>query len=211
MMFTGAAGTGKTMSATMVTELIDPIGMNSACNILPDNTTTLAMMLNMRQSILFDHVSRITPSVNDMLCMACTGGAHTVRKIYTTNEMITIPLGRMRVLFTCVDKSIISRPDLASRVLHYEMMPEQTNVPKSQLVEEYIRNRPYILHDIFSTISKAMNEYETNKKQYDEMQTSTSMMEFEQFGSAIAYVLGDKKHDAIKEYQKIMCMPQIQC
>ena len=204
MMFSGPEGSGKSVTAAMVKELIDPVGMNSTFDTLPTkDKNKLAMMLTKEQTQLFDNISYISSQISDMLCRACTGGRHKTRELYTTNNILVYPFNKMRILFTGISKTTIRAPDLASRILHYDVPPGQTDRSKNDLEREYFENRPYILHAVLNTISKAMKEYNARKDHYSSLPTRTRMADFERFGSAIAHVLGDKDY-SIRLYRDMM-------
>ena len=205
MMFSGPEGSGKSVTAAMVKELIDPVGMNSTFDTLPTNdANNLAMMLTKEQTQLFDNISYISPQISDMLCRACTGGRHKTRELYTTNNILVYPFNKMRILFTGISKTTIRAPDLASRIPHYDVPPGQTDRSKNDLEREYFENRPYILHAVLNTISKAMKEYNARKDHYSSLPTRTRMADFERFGSAIAHVLGDRDCSSIRLYRDMM-------
>ena len=204
MMFSGPEGSGKTVATTMVKELVDPTGMNSATHSLPKDENKLAMMLSKEQTQLFDNISYVSPQVSDMLCQACTGGTYRYRELYTSNNVLTMPFRKMRILFTGISKTAIRAPDLASRILHYEVLPGKDPGVKEELETEYLENRPYILYAALETVSKAMREYNSKLEHYAKFKTKTRMAGFERFGRAIAYVLGDRDGSAITQYQEIM-------
>lgn len=204
MMFSGPEGSGKMSTAAMVKELVDPIGTNFRNNPLPKDETNLAMILTKEQTQLFDNISYIAPQVSDMLCRACTGGTHRIRKPYTQNNMITMPFRKMRILFTGTSKTTIQAPDLASRILHYEVTPDLQPEAKSDLEMDYLEKRPYILYAALETVGKALKEYKTNNKRYAKLRPKTRMVDFERFGTAIAFVLGDRDGSAIRQYQEII-------
>ena len=205
MMFSGPEGSGKSITAAMVKELIDPVGMSSVFNTLPTNdANNLAMMLTKEQTQLFDNISYISPQISDMLCRACTGGGHKTRELFTTNNILVYPFNKMRILFTGISKTTIRAPDLASRILHYDVPPGQPGRSKNDLEREYFENRPYILHAVLNTISKAMKEYNARKDHYSSLPTRTRMTDFERFGSAIAHMLGDRDCSSIRLYRDMM-------
>ena len=205
MMMSGPEGSGKSVMATMIKELVDPVGMKATSTTLPTDETKLAMMLTKEQTRLFDNISYIPPQISDMLCQACTGGMHTMRELYTANNMLVKPFRKMRILLTGITKTTIRAPDLASRILHYDVPPGQAgDKSKDNLETDYYEKRPYILYAVLKTISSAMKEYDSNVEFYKKLPTKTRMTDFEKFGSAIAYVLGDTEFDAIKQYQNIM-------
>ena len=141
MMFSGPEGSGKSVTAAMVKELIDPVGMNSVSGTLPTNDANkLAIMLIKEQTQLFDNISYISPQISDMLCRACTGGRHTTRELYTSNNILVYPFNKVRMLFTGISKTTIRALDLASRILHYDVPPGQPDRPKSDLEREYFEN-----------------------------------------------------------------------
>ena len=204
MMFSGPERSGKSFTAAAIKELVDPVGMDSASNILPKDENRLAMMLTKEQTRLFDNVSYISPQISDLLCQACTGGTHTIRELYTDNNMLTIPFHKMRILFTSISKAVVRAPDLASRTLFYDVPPGQVDRSKTDLEDEYLDNRPYILYAALDVVGRAWKEYESRKEHYSGLPTTTRMSDFERFGSAIAHVLGDEDCSSIKKYQELM-------
>ena len=75
-----------------------------------------------------------------MLCRACTGGRHTTRELYTSNNILVYPFNKVRILFTGISKTTIRAPDLASRILHYDVPPGQPDRSKNDLEREYFEN-----------------------------------------------------------------------
>ncbi len=204
MMFVGPYGSGKSLTAALVKELVDPAGLLNAYTTLPQDDKHLALLLTKEQVVLFDNVSFIRAEISDMLCQACTGGMHRIRELYTTNSMITIAFRKMRVLFTSISRSIVRAPDLASRMLCYDVQAGQKNKSKNKLEASYMSKRPYVLYHALNVIGQAQEEYASRKEHYDNLPTTTRMTDFEQFGSAIAHVLGDKDYSSIQQYREIM-------
>ena len=204
MMFVGPERSGKTVTAAMVKELVDPVGLNSTSNTLPKDEAKLSMMLTRELAQLFDNVSYIPQPISDMLCQACTGGVFSARELYTTSSMRTIPFRKMRILMTSIVRDAIRTPDLASRTLLYDVPPGQKDAAKDDIEAKYKKNRAHVLYAVLDTVGRAMMEYEARKNHYSNLPTTTRMVEFERFGSAIAHVLGDREYKSIKDYQGIM-------
>ena len=204
MMFVGPERSGKTVTAAMVKDLVDPVGLNSTSNMLPKDEAKLSMMLTKELAQLFDNVSYIPQPISDMLCQACTGGVFSARELYTTSSMRTIPFRKMRILMTSIVKDAIRTPDLASRTLLYDVPPGRKDEAKGDIEAKYKKNRPHVLYAVLDTVGRAMKEYEARKDHYSKLPTITRMVEFERFGSAIAHVLGDREYESIKTYQETM-------
>ena len=204
MMFVGPERSGKTVTAAMVKELVDPVGLNSTSNMLPKEPTKLSMMLTKELAMLFDNVSYIPQLISDMLCQACTGGVFSARELYTTSSMRTIPFRKMRILMTSIVRDAIRTPDLASRTLLYDVPPGRKDEAKDDIESKYKKNRAHVLYAVLDTVGRAMREYEARKSHYSKLPTTTRMVEFERFGSAIAHVLGDREYESIKTYQETM-------
>ncbi len=204
MLLTGSYGTGKTLTAAMIKELVDPAGIDNAPTTLPKDGDSTARLLTKEQAILFDNVSYISPEVSDILCQACTGGAHKTRELYTTNNMITTPFSKMRILITSISSDVARSPDLASRTLTYKLPIMKKDESRNDLLKEYEANRPYLLYHIMDVMRNALAEYENNKERYDAIKTTTRMVDFERFGSVIGAVLGDKNGDSMTQYQGMM-------
>lgn len=206
MFFYGPYGSGKSFTAELVKEMVDPVGFQSVPTPLPKDEKVLSQILTKDQVRVFDNVGYISPEISNILCLASTGGSLTTRELYTTNNMLTITYGKMRIILTSLSNTSIKMPDLKSRILNYELpvRNKKDNKSKNLLREEFEKNRPFVLYYIFEILSKAMAEYNKKKDYYDDLDTTTRMNDFETFGRVIGKVLGDKDDKAIKQYQRIM-------
>ena len=188
----------------MVKELVDPVGLDATSNTMSKDPSKLAMTLTRELALLFDNVSYLPQPISDMLCQACTGGVFSARELYTTSNIRRIPFNKMRILMTSIVKDVIRAPDLASRTLIYDVPPGRKDAAKSDIKRAYKENRPYVLYAILDAVGRAMKEYDARKDYYSKLPTTTRMVDFERFGSAIAHVLGDEEYASIRQYQDIM-------
>ena len=150
-------GSGKSVLTYVIGELLDP--SPSVKSLMPSSLDDLETLLANRYLCSFDNVSTISKEYSDTLCVAVTGGAVARRKKFFDSDMVYLPVHTVIVI-----NGIGIAPnesDLAERSLFLSLKKLGPDKLKSQskLEENFISDKPYILHEIFSTLSCAMEIY----------------------------------------------------
>jgi len=114
--FTGASGDGKTVSALLTKELVDPTSSDIREGQDLHNgfykKEDLAKILRSRHITIVDNLSNLSPSMQDLLCSIATGWKFDLRVMYT-QEFIGLVIKKPLIL-TCL-APIITNQDLRSR------------------------------------------------------------------------------------------------
>lgn len=110
----GGQGSGKTsLCQNVIQALIDPstLGVQK----LSTNAQDFGLVIQRNHVACFDNLRRLTTAMSDDLCIACTGGTATKRKLYSDSDQHAIRLHGAVVLNGI--HAFIEEPDLAQRAL----------------------------------------------------------------------------------------------
>lgn len=112
----GASGDGKSTSALFIKELIDPTSSHIRDGQDLHNgfykKEDLAKVLRARHVTIFDNLSNLHPSIQDLLCSVATGWRYDLRIIYT-QQFLSLVI-KKPVILTCL-APVITNQDLRSR------------------------------------------------------------------------------------------------
>lgn len=150
-------GSGKSVLTYIIGELLDP--SPSVKCLMPSSLDDLETLLSNQYLCSFDNVSSISKEYSDTLCVAVTGGTVSRRKKFFDSDMVYLPVHNVIVL-----NGIGIAPnesDLAERSLFLSLKKLRSSELKSQtqIEKSFALDKPYILHEIFNTLSKAMKVY----------------------------------------------------
>ena len=104
-------------------------------------------------------MSHISPQQSDLLCQAVTGGNICVRKLYTTDDMVTIPL-QSCLVFNGIDISGKEK-DLLDRtiVFHLPKIEDRERKDESAFWLEFNAAKPLLLGRYVGILSQAIRAY----------------------------------------------------
>lgn len=199
--FHGCKGSAKTTSTRMVQKLVDP--QNESASVIPRSDYDLGLQLSQSSFVVYDNLSQLFPWQSDMLCRAVTGGSVSKRENYTDTDMV-------RVNFQgCIALNginlVVVKSDLLDRSILFSLqrISEEQRKPLQEIEAEFAEAMPSILGGIFSTLSKAILEFQTvSLKQYPRM------ADFCKWGCAIAKALGYTEEEFWEAYQQNIQMAQ---
>jgi len=140
MIINGNAGTGKTTASRMLRKLIDPNKIETSSK---PKIEDLRVMGNRYHLFSFDNLSGISPSFSDSICKFATGDNQSVRKLYTTNDELTISI-KKPCLMNCIDE-IAKRGDLVSRSVKLNLNKIHHRKTESQVWNDFNDDIPSIL------------------------------------------------------------------
>ena len=89
-------GSAKTTASRVLKALIDPAAAD--LTKFPTKELDLGLICCQNHLVAFDNMSEISRAQSDLLCQVVTGGNISVRKLYTTDDTVTIPLQSCLVL-----------------------------------------------------------------------------------------------------------------
>lgn len=119
LIITGEQGSGKSILAKRIKQVIDP-GQLLKGRLPKDDREWLAMIAN-NYALVFDNLSRISTDQSDALCTISTEGSFASRALYTNKELAFVS-ARRPVIMTSIDR-VVERADLASRSVVLDVSP----------------------------------------------------------------------------------------
>lgn len=181
-------GSGKSVLTYIVGELLDP--SPAVKGLMPNSLDDLETLLSNQYLCSFDNIGLISKDYSDTFCVAVTGGTVTRRKKFFDSDMVYLPIHNVVVLNGIGISPC--EPDLAERSLFFSLKKLCLSELKSQtkLEDEFTADKPYILYEIFSTLSRAMQIFHglTPKSPPRMVDAYTEML-------AIALALGIEEDD----------------
>ena len=95
----GSAGSAKTTQATILKSLVDPSYEGGL--YIRNKEDEMALLLDQSAMPFFDNLTKITKAIENMLCMAATGGGYKKRKLYTDSNSIQSLSTKLIVFAEC--------------------------------------------------------------------------------------------------------------
>ena len=139
----GEQGSAKTFLSKLLRALVDP---NVApVRALPREERELMIAASNGHLLAFDNLSVLDAWLSDALCRIASGGAFTVRRLYSDDEEVLFQVARPTLLNGIED--VIGRPDLADRAVFLTLAPigERQRRSETELWGEFEIARPRIL------------------------------------------------------------------
>lgn len=196
----GEPGSGKTVLASMIKDLIDP----SICKFHTVGALTLSdliVLLSNGYFEVFDNVYKLSPKRKDMFCMAMIR-ASICRKKYNKEEQIHLD---NRLCFTG-NPQFLEDVDMQIRTLSFTMKPLNGNrVDNNKLHNDFNADLPYIMGGIFDLLATGLDI-----QQYINLENPIRLADFHRFGYAVAEAMGgcgDRFTDILKnhtEYKEVL-------
>ncbi|MDX2007492.1 MAG: DNA primase [Meiothermus sp.] len=143
LVLTGEQGSGKSTTARMLKNLIDP--NVSALRVLPRDERDLLIMAVNGHVLAFDNLSGLSPAISDSLCRLSTGGGFSVRQLYSDSEETLLDAMRPVILNGIDD--FVKRQDLVSRavLVNLPAIPEANRKTEAELWAAFEAMRPRLL------------------------------------------------------------------
>ena len=193
----GGQGTGKSTLCRILQAIIDPsrIGVQT----LPTNGKDLAISLQHAHLRIFDNVRAISNVLADFLCIACTGGYLTSRKLYTDAEEQAIYLHGPVIINSI--HHIIDQSDQAQRCLKIELdkMDENARKQEESFFDDFQADLPQIMRELFERIAAIFKHLPDATVVYPER-----MIEFVHWLAAMEMVDGAPEGAYQAEYSRLL-------
>jgi hypothetical protein len=180
----GETGSGKSELCNKLVSLIDP-------NVTPSLTLSKSESrmygdATMRSILYFDNLSGINGEISDILCKISTGAGVSLRKYYTTAEVVTINAGAGIILNGIYNTA--ERPDLIDRSITVNLRHLQSRKSCHKLNEKFEQVKPQILAGLFEMLSHAIVKMDTITISDEE--NTPRMIDYTRFGTACEEYLG---------------------
>lgn len=153
----GAPGACKSWSIRALRGLLDPSAFMHT--YVQKNAGDAALYIEQNAIPAFDNLTTITKDVENVMCLAATGGAIAKRRLHTNADMVIIQLQRA-MLITALEIPT-SAPDLLDRAIVVALdrvTPEQRRLERD-IKRAYAQDLPSILGGMCELLSKMLGLY----------------------------------------------------
>lgn len=149
--FKGEQGTGKSKTAQMVVNLIDP--SPAAKRSQPRDIKVWATQAFSSWALCLDNISTIPPWLSDTLCKAVTGDGIVDRALYTDDDVVVLTFRRVLAM-TTIDAGALAG-DLAERLLmlDLQLIDEDRRRTEEELDTAFEAVRPAVLGALLDLLS----------------------------------------------------------
>lgn len=149
--FKGEQGTGKSKTAEMVVNLIDPSPASKRSQ--PRDIKAWAAQAFNSWALCLDNVSTIPPWLSDTLCKAVTGDGIVDRALYTDDDVVVLTFRRVLAM-TTIDAGALAG-DLAERLLmlDLQLIEEDRRRTEEELNAAFEAVRPAVLGALFDLLA----------------------------------------------------------
>lgn len=191
----GVKGASKTTTLRKDKSIVDP----DRCDIigLPKSKDELAIMLDKHYFLCLDNITNISSEISDMLCLACTGGVHVKRKLYTNDDEVILEF-KQPVSMSGINV-VATKPDLLDRsiLLELDHISSDERITEAKMWNEFNASKPAILGAIFTVLSEAIRIFPTL-----DLDTHERMADFTVWGFAVAEAAGLDGHRFLDAYAR---------
>ncbi|XMB85849.1 toprim domain-containing protein [Mycoplasmatota bacterium WC44] len=152
---TGGRGSGKSFMGELCKKIIDPSKLEN----LSQSRSEKGMIQDLENNyyVYYDNLDSVPKWFINRLCVACTGGGESRRKLFSDNEIVIFKYKRS-VSLSSINKVGIGYTDLLERMISISL---KSITPEERRTLKQINNKvdgllPRVLGNIFSLLSKAL-------------------------------------------------------
>lgn len=201
LLIQGTNGSGKSTPMRIIHSLIDPSELESGTALVKD-TAELARQANKLCLIHWDNIDgrEITPEVSNALCRLASGQSFMRRTLYQ-DDADSIFKGQRAIMLNGIGR-LVEREDILDRslILTTKRIPESKRKTEATIFSKLREMKPYLLHEIFTALSKALTIYPTVH-----LENSHRMADFEALGYAICEALdGYSGKEWLEVYDRVV-------
>lgn len=202
LLFTGEKGNGKSLACNTVQTIVDPT-RHANFNITK-NRTDLYAILKSHYCTLLDNISKLSEEMSDTVATAITRASTGSRQYYTEDDLHFENFDYCAIILAGIN-NFIFRDDLMSRVVHLPLKIDDAG--KKRVTEGYLKNKlaedlPFILHEVFITLQKALKIRESyTDDEVANMDFSDRLADYELFARCVSKVMFDDEEVFKKLYR----------
>lgn len=150
----GEQGSAKSTTSRMVRALIDP--NQTPVRSEPRDCRDLMIAASNSWCLVFDNLSKVSPTLSDGLCRLATGGGFATRELYTDGDEVTF--NAMRPVLVNGINELATRGDLLDRAIVLTLQPIAAHRRRTEadLWPAFYEARPRILGAILDAVAHAM-------------------------------------------------------
>ena len=171
-LFCSPSGSGKTTTARLVRELVDPVGFWNAVSVMPEGPQSLGKALSGSPVTAFCDVRFLKPAEARLLAGAMKGTVMGDGSPFNARIVMAAPEGMPRRLHA-----------LEGRVMRYDLPQMEDRKTGAEIADEFRAMLPHLLYEIFDLLHRAFRDP-------GEGRSVTRMADFEVLGRAVAMHAG---------------------
>ena len=191
----GSPGACKSSSISVLRGMIDP--SYQMHTYVQKTVNEAALYLAANAIPTFDNLSEVSKDVENILCMAVTGGGISKRKLYTDTDSVILQIKRA-VIITSLDIPT-SASDLLDRTIAVELerIPPDKRLADDAVKRDYAAKLPGILGGMYDALVQMLTLH-------DKVSATVlpRMADYAQWACAAASALGFSEEDFIKAYSR---------
>lgn len=194
--YKGDRGSAKTTCMRLDKLLVDPAAAD--VKALPNSINDIVSALSGQYMVGFDNLEGgISAEVSNLLCICCSSGYYSKRKLFTDNESVNIKLN-IRLSLSGIT-TITERADLLDRCVYLssQRIPDKERKTEREVMDEFKADLPYLLYRALKILTKAIPIYESLK-----LQELPRMADFAKWGYAIAEVMKYGGNNFLEAYKR---------
>ena len=151
----GPPGSGKTLAARILSELIDPAA--TPLTPIPATESRLHSLAMHNHVLAFDHIGALPRHISDALCRLASGAGYIMKET-SSSDPIQFHLERPILLSVTGDAMWTPPPELSARMLTvtFNPLPAEDQKPESEIWEEFRKAKPAILAALCDAIVMAL-------------------------------------------------------
>lgn len=183
----GTNGSGKSTPCRLLHSLVDESDMVSGTSLVKD-TAELARQMNKFCLLHYDNVDNkeVSADLSNALCRISSGDSFMKRALFTNDKDIVFK-GQRSIIMNGIG-NLVEKEDVLDRsiIISMQRIPEEERKTEAYIFSRFYEMKPYLLHEIFTTLSKALAIYSTVN-----LKTSHRLADFESLGYAICEAMED--------------------
>ncbi|MCM1950616.1 ATP-binding protein [Streptomyces sp. G2] len=181
--FKGEQGTGKSKSAQMVVNLVDP--SPAAKRSAPRDLKAWSTQAFNSWALCLDNISAIPGWLSDTLCKGVTGDGFVDRALYSDDDVVVVSFRRVLAM-TTIDAGALAG-DLAERLLmlDLQLIDHDRRRTEEELDTAFEAVRPAVLGSLFDLLATVLNVLPNVK-----LESMPRMADFARVLAAVDQVMG---------------------
>ncbi len=190
----GTEGSGKSSIAWIIRSFIDPHFHNLIG--APKDTEDMHACACNNAILNYNNLSGLSHRAQDALCCISTGGSAAGREFFTNFGEAAVRIQRPVIINGL--RRCITKNDLLSRAISFELPALTTKIPDRRFKEEFEKDKATIASGIFDLFSKTLKEIPTIGEE-----PSERMGDFVILGEAMFKAMGKRKGEFTAAYRSV--------